>query len=62
MAGKSKISRWLKSKGSSQNEAAAVLGINKSSFSLKANGFSDKEKKKLAEHYAMTDEEIKELF
>lgn len=62
MAGKSKIGQFLKSRGSNQKEAAAVLGMHHSTFSIKANGFTDDEIAKLAEHYKMTDWEISEVF
>lgn len=62
MAGKTKIGQFLKSRKSSQIEAAEVLGITQSTFSLKARGWTDDEKAKLAEHYSMTGDEIREVF
>lgn len=62
MAGKSSIGQFLKEKGSNQREAAAVVGISQSAFSLKANGFSKREIDKLARHYNMNDIEIKNVF
>lgn len=61
MAGKTKISQLLKSKGSSQKKAAEVLGITQGAFSLKANGFSEAEIEKLAEHCGVQAKEIMEL-
>lgn len=62
MAGKTKISQYLKSKGSNQNEAAKVIGVTPSTFSIKATGFTEEEKDKLAEYYGMTTRERKRLF
>lgn len=61
MAGRTKISQFLKSKGSSQKEAAEMLGITQCSFSQKANGFTEREIEKLAEHYGANAEEIKAM-
>lgn len=62
MAGKTRISQFLKSKGSNQNEAARVIGVTPSTFSLKAKGFTEEEKDKLAEHYGMTKRERRKVF
>lgn len=62
MAGKTRISQFLKSKGSNQNEAAQVIGVSPSVFSIKAKGFTDEEKDKLAAHYGMTKRERKKVF
>ncbi len=62
MASKTNMGQFLKKKGSSQIEAAKVLGITESVFSIKARGWTDREKEKLAEHYSMTDEEVLEVF
>lgn len=62
MAGKSKIAQFLKSRGSNQKEAAQVIGVTASTFSLKANGFTGREIDKLARHYKMNDIEIKNVF
>lgn len=65
MAGKTRIGQFLKSKGSTQGEAAELLGISRTSFSSKANGtfdFKASEIKKLAERYGMTACEIKDVF
>lgn len=62
MAGKTKISQFLKTKGSNQGEAAQVIGVSESVFSIKAKGFTDEEKGKLAAHYGMTDDEMSEVF
>lgn len=61
MAGKTRIGQFLKAKGSSQNEAAKLLGISPCAFSLKANGFSEEEVGKLAKHYKMTEEEVEDV-
>lgn len=65
MAGQTKIGRFLKSRGSSQNEAAKVIGVSVTTFSSKANGltqFKQNEMKRLAEHYGMDAVEIKNVF
>lgn len=62
MAGKTKIGQFLKSRGSNQMEAASVIGITPSMFSLKANGFNQREIDKLAKHYSMDEVEIKNVF
>lgn len=62
MAGKTRVGQFLKSKGSSQKEAAELLGISTSTFSQKANGFNESEICKMAEHYGMTDDEIAKVF
>lgn len=56
---------FLRSRGSTQNEAAEILGISKTSLSGKAKGhvpFKQGEMKTLAEHYKMTDDELREVF
>lgn len=65
MAGKTKVAKFLKSRGSSQNEAAKVIGKSMTAFSLKANGrsqFTVGEIRELADYYDMTSEEIIEVF
>lgn len=65
MAGKTKMGQFLKSKGSNQNEAAEVIGKSAITFSMKANGvsqFKQDEIKALIERYAMTTDEIMEVF
>lgn len=60
-----KLGDFLKKRGSTQNEAAALLGISVASVSGKARGktpFKQGEIKKLAEHYEMTDSELREVF
>lgn len=60
-----KLGMFLKGRGSTQNEAAAVLGISVTSMSGKAQGktpFKQGEIKKLADHYKMTDGELREVF
>lgn len=62
MAGKTKIAEFLKTRKSNQGEAASVIGVSQSTFSVKANGFSAKEIEKLAKHYDMSEAEIKNVF
>lgn len=62
MAHKTKIWEFLKEHGSSQREAAAAIGMNRTSFSLKASGFSSRDRKRLAEHYNVPIEVIEGLF
>lgn len=65
MAGSTRVGQFLKKRGSSQGEAASVLGISEPAFSAKANGknaFKLCELQKLAKHYSMTSEEIIGLF
>lgn len=60
-----KIGSFLKSKGSSQNEAAELLGISVQSFSHKANGkrsFKQHEIKNLITHYNMSKDDIWNVF
>ena len=62
---KTRIGDFLKSRGSSQNEAAEVLGISVASMSMKANGttnFKLSELRKLKERYGMTGEEVIDVF
>lgn len=65
MAGRTKIARYLKARGSNQIEAAALLEVTPATFSNKANGktqFTQREMKKLAERYGMGPWEIKVVF
>lgn len=65
MAGKSKVGQYLKSRGSTQREAAKVLHLTETSFSNKANGYREfklDEIKKLKDAYGMTWEEVEEVF
>lgn len=60
-----RLKEFLKGRGSTQDEAAAVLGISKTALSNKATGkspFKQSEIKKMVEVYEMTDEEIREVF
>lgn len=60
-----KLKDFLKTRGATQGEAAALLGISEASLSGKAKGkfqFKQDEIKKLAEHYNMTDSELREVF
>lgn len=59
------LKKFLRSRGVTQGEAAAALGISSTSLSSKANGktpFKQSEIKKMVEIYDMTDEEIREVF
>ena len=62
MASRTKMGQFLKKRGSSQVEAAELLGMRPSAFSMKARGFSEGEKEKLARHYSMTEDEAREVF
>lgn len=60
-----RLKEFLKSRGVTQDEAAAALGISSTSLSSKANGkspFKQSEIKKMVEVYEMTDGEIREVF
>lgn len=60
-----KVGAFLKSKGSTQNEAAELLGISVQSFSGKVNNkqpFKLHEIKNLIQHYNMTKEDIWDVF
>lgn len=60
-----KIGSFLKSKGSTQNEAAGLLGISVQSFSNKVNRkqpFKQHEIKNLIQHYDMSKDDLWELF
>ena len=60
-----KLKDFLRKRGSTQNEAASVLGISATSMSAKAQGkspFKSGEMKKLVDHYQMTDAEVREVF
>lgn len=60
-----KIGRFLKSRGSSQLEAAEALGISSAAMSMKAKGktsFKLDELRKLKEHYHMTGQEVLDVF
>lgn len=65
MAGQTAIAKFLKSKGSTQNEAAELLGISIQSFSNKALGkfpFKQYEIKNLIQHYNMNASEVYDVF
>lgn len=65
MAGKTKIGRFLHSKGITQAQAAAYLGITETAFSNKAQGvtqFKQGEIAMLAKLCRMADAEIREVF
>lgn len=60
-----KLKDFLRKRGSTQNEAAGVLGISAAALSAKAQGkspYKSGEMRKLAEHYQMTDAEVREVF
>lgn len=65
MAGQTKVGKYLKDKGDTQNDVARLLGISVQSLSNKATGrtdFKQSEIRKFAEHYGMSASEIMELF
>lgn len=60
-----KVGALLKKKGIKQKDAAKVLRISESAFSLKCNGwctFKQNEIAKLREEYGFTEEEIMQTF
>ncbi|MBR1445465.1 MAG: helix-turn-helix transcriptional regulator [Alloprevotella sp.] len=60
-----RIKQMLSAKGATQGEAAKLLGLSQTSFSLKANGkncFTQSEIRKLAEHYKLSPQEVVDVF
>lgn len=65
MAGRTRIGQFLKTRKSTQKDAAQELGVTVATFSNKANGYTEfkqSEIKKLADMYDMSNAEIRNVF